>query len=612
MSQYYYYANPKIHFFPRGVNDLLDEEKRTVDGVETVEKKCELKDILRTYEDSKDYAFGDKHFKNIESRMYLDLWNSYQNNEYTVTKKVCVGFLYKKGDQLCFTDKEACFYSLELVCEVCGASQLTACLKADGMGSGGEPGSSLVINMNPVENRIKELSVMVKYRDGAELPESAELKIKAKFCNAKKWKETFSLTLYRNSESSLDDFKQNPGKKDTDFFVLPRAAPSAKQKKCIRQLQILNNQVLARNASLENFTFVEESGEIIKATGTTTTKIYEAMATNSYNSLNAFKYDLKTGMGCKSGAKIGKMETQYSYNFINYGHQNGFIDYLANEYSIAPDTLKGIVYDRNFLYGNYKDGDPDNKIEGIVNLYRKVVVPFVNNFMSLLLEFHNFSHQWLSCPKYNKNYHRGPFTVGEGISKYLYKNQSVVNLANEFSDSNINGNILPEGTIVKFHPEKDNNAFAMDGTTNFYKVSSVTIPGQLEKSYTINEKVCIKLSYEDKKNCNDKDIDCILFNLGNYTSTEGLTDQRDIDAVSGYNNFGIPYFINNGNMSKIDNSKGAKLSKTVLFNWKEDEKFGTNEIKNWYSYEKKPNTEQFGIDCSGLVLNCLLEISKKK
>lgn len=145
--------------------------------------------------------------------------------------------------------------------------------------------------------------------------------------------------------------------------------------------------MLARNASLENFTFVEESGEIIKTTGTTITKIYEAMATNAYNSLNAFKHDLKTGTGCKSGAKIGEIETHYSYNFINYGHQNGFIDYLANEYSVDPDTLKGIVYDRNFLYGNYKDGDPDNKIEGIVNLYREVVVPFVNNFMSLLLNF---------------------------------------------------------------------------------------------------------------------------------------------------------------------------------------------------------------------------------
>lgn len=133
-------------------------------------------------------------------------------------EKVCVGFLYKKGGQLCFTDKEAHFYSLELACEVSGTSQLTACLKADGMGSGGEPGSSLVINMNPVENRIKELSVIVKYRDDAELPESAELKIKAKFCNAKEWKETFSLTLYRNPESSLDDFKQNQGKKDTDFL----------------------------------------------------------------------------------------------------------------------------------------------------------------------------------------------------------------------------------------------------------------------------------------------------------------------------------------------------------------------------------------------------------
>ena len=591
MSQYYYFANPKIYFFPRGLNDLLDEEKKTADGIETVEKKCELKDILRTYEDDKNHAFGDRHFKNIESRIYLDLWNNHQDNEYTVTKKVCVGFLSKRDEQLRFVDKEAYFYSLELKCKISGSSQLTAYLKADDRDNSGNPDSPLVINMNPVENRIKELSVIIKYGDDAELPENAELKINAKFINAEKWK-TFTLSLYRNPESSLDDFKQNPDKKDTDFFVLPRVAPSANQKKCIKQLQILNNQVFARNASLKNFNFVEESGEIIKSTGTAMTKIYETMASNAYNSLEAFKYDLKTGTGCKSGSKIGKIETQYSYNFINYGHQNGFIDYLSNEYSVDSDTLKGIIYDRNFLFGNYKDGDPDNKIEGIVNLYREVVVQFIEKLSEQIDLYNKFDHAWLSCPYYNKNYKRGPFTIADDASKYLYigKTNNLYSLASlGWSDSQGN-NKLPVGSVVNFKEGMDKDAFEKTGE-NYYEIESVTIQGT---SYTVGNGIFIKLSLQDKQSCNDSVNPC---NFGNYNGTE-----------FDYGNYGIPYYIHSyKDMPRWRGIRTTKMDKYELLDW------GKNEDKNnWYSYIRKPNTEDFGIDCSGFVVNAITGIENLK
>lgn len=43
------------------------------------------------------------------------------------------------------------------------------------------------------------------------------------------------------------------------------------------------------------------------------------------------------------------------------------------------------------------------------------------------------------------------------------------------------------------------------------------------------------------------------------------------------------------------------MTKKELFSW--------NETKdNWFFYARKPNTEDFGIDCSGLVLNSLLSI----
>ena len=96
---YRYCANPPINFFPRALKDLFKEEKTTVDGVETTEKKCELKEILSTYEDGDSYTLAGKKFKKIENRIYLDLGKiNESSNEYTVTKKVCVGFLAKHND----------------------------------------------------------------------------------------------------------------------------------------------------------------------------------------------------------------------------------------------------------------------------------------------------------------------------------------------------------------------------------------------------------------------------------------------------------------------------------------------------------------------------------
>lgn len=568
MSQYNYYANPKIYFFPRSVNDLLDEEKKTVDGVETVEKKCGLKNILSTYEDDKDYAFGDRHFKNIESRMYLDLWNNYQGNEYTVAKKVCIGLLSKRDGRLCFMDKETRSYFLELACEISGNSQLTAYLKADGMDNSSSSDSSLVINMNPIENRIKELAIIVKYRDDTELPESAELKIRAKFCSAKEWKETFTLSLYRNSESSLDDFRQNPGKKDTDFFVLPRVAPSANQKNCIKQLQILNNQVLARNKKLTSFKFIRETGHFLKDDGMVDTASFDTLTNNISKSIDSFK-------SCRSDNEIGDFKTVYSYNFYNYGQNEAILKYININYSIAMDEIKGRVLDRTFLFGSCIAQNPHAKYEGIVNLYREVVVPFINDFTNQLNNFLYHNVAYLSCPAYNENYHRGSLTIINSMVKYLYDGKTTnIRLLSSIFNGYTGNNVLPENSIVQFFPGKDANCFSTT-TEDFYKVNSISIPNYGTRTFTQEDGVFIKLSYNDKKLCNDAEYDC---NKGNYTSSSGVTDSRDISAIKNYNNYGIPYYMF-GVMQKWNTEHRQiykKMTKSQLFSW--------NEIKNnWYS-----------------------------
>ena len=487
-STTYYFANPTILMFPRGLKYLLKEEKKTENGVEITEKKCELNEILTTYKDDDNYCLAGKYFKEIEKRIYLDL-NTYNatNNEYTVIKKFCVGFLSKQGDTYKFTDKNAYFYSIDLKCESSDSS-ITAYLKYDNTDNSADPNSPISINMNNVENRIKELSLIIKYSADSILPTKANLKIYAKHSNSNDWKATFVLQMYRNVEDSLDNFKTDSSDKDTDFFVLPRVNPSANQKNCIRQLQIINNQVFARNASLTDFQFIEEIGEIEKTipdpnddTKTILKHIDENMEKNARNSLTAFKYDPETNKGCKSGNKISNIntcyiQTVYPYNFSNYGQQKDLIEYLNNEYSIETDKLQGRIYDRNFLFGNYKNNETDAKIEGIVNLYRKVVVQFINNFQNTLTTFQEFSNEWLSCPKYNKNYKRGSLEIQSGMNKCIYNNNNAINLATIGYNSTQNNNSLPVGTIVTFKQGEDENAFNTQGE-NFYKIESVTIQG---------------------------------------------------------------------------------------------------------------------------------------
>lgn len=457
----YYFANPTIYLFPRSLKYLLKEEKKTVDGVETAEKKCELNDILTTYKDDNKYHFAGKYFKEIEKRVYLDL-NTFNetDNEYTVIKKFCVGFLAKQGDTYKFTNRNGVYCPLDLKCESADSS-ITAYLKYDNIDNSADPKVPISLSLTTVENRIKEVSLIIKYSADSTLPVKSDLTIYAKHANSNEWNKNnvLKLQLYRNNEKSLDDFKQSSGK-DTDFFVLPRVNPSENQKKCIKQLQIINNQVFARNASLTTFNFVEESGDILKTEinneSTTTIKIYEKMEKNARDSLTAFEYDSEKNEGCKSGNKISKdstcyIKTVYPYNFSNYGQQKDFLEYLNNEYSIANDNLQGRIYDRNFLFGNYKENESDAKIEGIVNLYKKVVVQFINNFQNTLTTFQEFSNEWLSCPKYNKNYKRGALEIQPGMNKFIYNSSgNAINLSAIGYNSTQNNNLLPEGTIVNF------------------------------------------------------------------------------------------------------------------------------------------------------------------
>nr|MCR5437338.1 hypothetical protein [Treponema sp.] len=163
------------------------------------------------------------------------------------------------------------------------------------------------------------------------------------------------------------------------------------------------------------------------------------------------------------------------------------------------------------------------------------------------------------------------------------------------------GNQLPEGTEIRFAQGKDEYAF--DTTAeHYYRIRSVDVPGYHVKPLPADKSICVKLSFEDKRSCDDR----INYNYSDYINPTDikLTDLRDRAAVLNYNNHGIPYFMFGVMDTFVTNGKktrGNKMRKKELFSWKE-------EANNWYSYEAKPNTQDFGIDCSGLVVNSLLGI----
>lgn len=587
---YRYCANPPINFFPRALKDLFKEEKTTVNGVETIEKKCELKDILSTYEDGNNYTLAGKKFKKIENRIYVDLGELDTNtNEYTVTKKVCVGFLAKHDDTYDFMKAATQYYALLLKCET-DNNAFSSYLICEDQNNSKDPSKPISINLNNSPYKIKELSIVVKY-SATNIQDNAKLKIYATYCNISGWSHTFTLDIYRNTENSLDGFKQS-SEKDIDFFVLPRVNPSNNQKKCIKQLQIINNQVFARNASLTDFNFVEESGEIVKTITNTdgtleNVKIYEKMEANARKSLDAFKYNSETNTGCKSGNKIGLLSTNYSYNFSNYGHNKGFIDYLNEEYSLNVMTLEGRIYDRNFLFGNYKEGDPDNKIEGIVNLYKNVVVNFISNTLIEANRYVNFPNRWLSCPKFNPNYHRGNFTT-QNATKYLYSSVTANQMpgtiyTNLTSMAGYNGtnDHLPAGTTVKFVIGKDKYAYKTN-ESHCYEINEIKFPGQ-NSFNSVPQRLWIQLSDEEKRTCDDSQFD------ENY-SDYGL-----------YANNGVPYFIS-GNYDSEQKFGGKHAYK--------DFEEMTVSNNNWYSYEPRPSmfdSVGIGLDCSGFIINCICD-----
>lgn len=566
-------ADPAIYLFPRKRELLFTENNN--------ESDLQLVTLLGTYPKIKDsYKIDGENFNQIDKRIYVDLGKEWDGNTIIVNRVFSIGYLKKeKGNLFYKSEFTGHNHSIDVISE-CSDEDISTFLVWNNSRTqriSNEDENTVPIMVHPLnydgKRSVQNITLCVCIPKN-KIINNIIITIKARKTGKEKWSESISFCLYRNSQNNINSFKRNKKGQDTDFFVIPSYFCDENQQKILKQIKILNNQVFSRNKKMaSSFCYVKEDGELDDV---------QQLMNNIRNSIEAFKTDSDDEeKGCRSGKRILKdnvspdiknIECNYPYNFDNYGHNQELLVYLSETYSRSENELQGLVVDRNFLFGNYKAGDSQDKIEGVMNLYEFVVVPFLNSMIQHAESYLNFNTRWLSCPKYNNNYQRGDFTIPENTTKQLLK-------------SNGETEILSAGSVIAFKPGADLNAFNVN-TSNYYEILSVN--GDPNK----NGKILLDLS--EKKLCDDrKDVNYSDYAKKDTTITDSL-DKNAINEISSSN--GIPYYMNR--MDSSNNVWSDKLKTDTLLGWSENK-------KNWYLYENKPNTGSFGIDCSGLVSNSI-------
>jgi hypothetical protein len=395
---------------------------------------------------------------------------------------------------------------------------------------------------------------------------------------------------------------------DHDFFVLPRANPDPAHEPYIRRLQFLSNQVIARNGRLEalDFQFLREDG-----------LASPALLQNIRNSVEAF-------CNTESGAAHHNLMAVFPYRLQNnFGSAEGFLADMEYEYGIAAGRLNGIVLDRSFLYGEMEaSANPPVSLDGVrmglESLYEHVVLPFRTHFILHAKMHADFPHRWMRRPNatYNRQYHRGRLVVEGGMDDILVYDQET-GISTVQVGSVPAGTPLPAGAVVRFAAGPD---ATIESDEHRYEVTSIEINDQSHSPETGRWFILLTLAL--KQACRDNENSV---NFNDYVDLSSAAfqalDQRDREALARYGRQnGVPYFI-----TEPGGRWGGKLAYDVF-----DRRLNVDVI-NWYSYRDgnetrdrsgqvpaRPNSPTaleaspfrgVGLDCSGLIANCLLDIT---
>jgi hypothetical protein len=626
---------PHIYIFPRSIDTLFErvDSKFDLDSVPNYE--VYYQDQLKTYEDSiknklPEMAKSETNevttLKEIENRIYVDLWNDsmperQEQGPFEIKRKITIGFLKKEGKNnfKSYQHLEETPNFKRSVDEV----QLVVAVEPkdtkkymyiEGIASSykftseNSPKKCAYI---PVDKMLPEYLVECTlhiFCTHESIKQEEEIEITAQLIHKKRGrdkeidkKSALKMALYRCPQPKDDDpFESLKDKeKDKDIFVMPRLCQEERHEAYIKKLQLYSNQVLARHKKMEQknspevqdnkFDFVKEDG------------LYTPQLGVNYGmSVKIFQETKKPNPLPKSG-----LYAVMEYNLSTFGQSHNFVEFMASNYGIDEKIVRKIAIDKNFIYGQDQQETKIEKIQGIKNIHDRIVRQFRERIILHAQKYVDFPHRWM--PKPNKgHYNRGKLTVENGMNLLVYNQKeggSAVQVGNIKA-----GTCLPKDVIITF--VKGCDEYCNNSTeTHRYKIAGIRINGQNYPPHSGNEWF-IPLTYEIKKKCMDIDY------LQNYCDYMVLpTVGKDREYLEYYKNHnGVPYYISELNEKRY----GGKVEYDTFFS-----RLNVPNIRNWYSYNdnpyaSKPNMPNnndanqdclkgIGLDCSGFIMNCLLD-----
>jgi hypothetical protein len=578
--------------------------------------------------------------KKIEGRIYVDLWRMEdtvdETTVYDTTRKLTIGFLKKEGTNVYASyghlEKKPDFqYPLNAVLLVVTINTNDAVRRAyiEGVASG-YPFTSefsrwrhayIPLDKMPPDYMVEcTLHVICTQED---MSGEGEIEIVAQLFQIRYGgyqeignKTQMKMTLCRcpTATNAADPFESLRSQgKDIDIFVMPRVCQEEKHEAYLRKLQLYSNQVLARHKGIQQvqngrFGFVKEDG------------IYTPQLGKNYGmSIRTFQGTRKPDQPPQ-----GEFCVNLDYDFSTFGQMRSLVDYIVSNYGMNEQTVREIVIDRNFIYGQKRQqttvstSQEIKNIQGIKNIHDKIVRPFRERFILHAQQYVDFPHRWMPKPNL-RHYRRGKLTViNNNISlQVCNQNGVMVQVGNVAA-----GTPLPNVTEITFKKEADGNC-DISGGTNRYEIESVVVNGDTVPKG--NNRWFVPLTYDAKKLCRDDiewddigDTD----NPRNFSTFIGQLPadravQRDIAPLDYYRSHnGVPYYISElppiitGGKNGYDDFL-ARLDISAIQNWYsyDDRDANANTLPSKPNLPKYPASnrlEGIGLDCSGLIWKCLL------
>ncbi|KAA6364480.1 MAG: hypothetical protein EZS28_039993, partial [Streblomastix strix] len=544
--------------------------------------------------------------KEIDFRVYVDLWLPALNDEEsststTVRKNITMCFLMNKSDRKYFFYKKKPG-SGHVVFDSNGAenevfNSVTVELKITmnntgkriylSSGSGllkisneADPEQPMIIQFNSFSEYCMHEFMVCVADSTKDIPSGDnalfEITATAKKNGYKQNETAIKLRLHRHgSDSNLQtkqdvdnpfDYYNRQNKKDHDFFVIPRLNQDETQRAVLKRIQQYNNQIISRHEGVGDFHFVRE--DVLNAV-LAGKQIAKSISIFRKTNIDIEKSGIKTAL-------LHGFNAQDNPEHYEFGQTEGFTEFIAQSYNIKKLIADEIIFDRHFLFGEKENQVELKDVQGLENIYKKIVIMFREAILTEADRYVNFQCRWLARPRYNPNYKRGPLAVRSGMSIKVYNSEaggSAIAIGtlgkNDYCAANSD---LPVGTVIEFVKGKDIYD-RDDSVVHRYQVAAIRLNGTINVPKPDDVSWYVPLTHANKKLCNDR----IPQNFCNYidmveADKYNSKDKEALRFYSGHN--GIPYYITD------DEGFGKKDALGVFT----ERLMQSDSFLNWYSY----------------------------